>query len=271
MDEIPANARIGGLFAVNSLQCTAMEWTDKALVLHVGRFREADIWVRLLTRRQGVLTAFAFGGSRSRRRFCGCLDIGNSIVCRVKGTRTGAYLALQEASLLQGLRRLRTDGQRLGLAMNCLRFLEVLDVQGEEAHGAFVLAEDILRLLEEDFPPLPLLALLFRLRMASDQGFAPFLHACALCGRQTRADENWQFLLDRGGLACRDCRVTGRYALELTLASLDFLRTVQDSAPFLWDASRLSPAERRQCGRVVDAFVQYHLGIAWEEGRFRRV
>ena len=248
-----------------------MEWTDKALVLRVGRFREADMWVRLLTRRQGILTAFAFGGSRSRRRFSGCLDIGNSIICRVKSTRAAGYLALQEASLLQGLRRLRTDGQRLGLGMNCLRFLEVLDVQGEEAQGAFTLAEDILRLLEEALSPPPLLALLFRLRIASDQGFAPFLRSCARCGRQAQTGEDWQFLLDRGGLLCPDCRVTGPYALDLALASLDFLRTVQNSTPLLWDASRLNPADRRQCGRVVDAFVQYHLGIAWEEGRFRRV
>jgi DNA repair protein RecO (recombination protein O) len=247
-----------------------MEWTDKALVLHVGRFREADMWVRLLTRRQGILTAFAFGGSRSRQRFCGCLDIGNSIMCRMKRTRAGAYLALQEASLLQGLRRLRTDGQRLGLAMNCLRFLEALDVQ-EEAHNAFALAEDILRILEEEPLPPPLLALLFRLRIASDQGFAPFLHGCAQCGRRARPGEDWQFLLDQGGLRCPDCRATGPYALDLTFAALDFLRAVQTSAPQLWDASRLAPAERRQCGRVVDAFVQYHLGIAWEEGRFRRV
>jgi DNA repair protein RecO (recombination protein O) len=248
-----------------------MEWTDRALVLHVGRFREADMWVRLLTRRQGVLTAFAFGGSRSRRRFCGCLDIGNSILCRVKSTRAAGYLALQEASLLLGLRRLRTDGQRLGLAMNCLRFLELLDVQGEEAQGAFALAEDLLRLLEDESPPPPLLALLFRLRIASDQGFAPFLHGCVRCGRQARTGEDWQFLLDRGGLLCPHCRVTGSYALDLAFAGLDFLRTVQSSAPLLWDAARLQPAERRQCGRVIDAFVQYHLGIAWEEGRFRRV
>ena len=240
-------------------------------MLHVGRFREADMWVRLLTRRQGLLTAIAFGGSRSRRRFCGCLDIGNSILCRVKSVRAAGYLALQEASLLQGLRRLRTDGQRLGLAMNCLRFLEVLGVQGEEAHEALVLTEDVLRLLEEECPPPPLLALLFRLRIASDQGFAPFLHGCAQCGRQAWAGEDWQFLLDRGGLLCPDCRATGSYALELAYASLDFLRTVQNSTPLLWDASRLAPSERRQCGRVIDAFVQYHLGIAWEEGRFRRV
>ena len=42
-----------------------MEWTDTALVLHVGRFREADLWVRLLAPGQGLVTAFAFGGSNA--------------------------------------------------------------------------------------------------------------------------------------------------------------------------------------------------------------
>ena len=54
-----------------------MEWSDTALVLGVGRFRESDLWLRMLTRRHGIVSAFAFGGSRSRKRFCGCLDLFN--------------------------------------------------------------------------------------------------------------------------------------------------------------------------------------------------
>ena len=36
------------------------EWTDTALVLHVGKFRETDLWIRLLALEQGLITAFAF-------------------------------------------------------------------------------------------------------------------------------------------------------------------------------------------------------------------
>ena len=54
-----------------------MQWTDDALVLRIGKFREADMWVRFLARDKGLVTAFAFGGSRSRRRFTGCLDAFN--------------------------------------------------------------------------------------------------------------------------------------------------------------------------------------------------
>ena len=39
-----------------------MEFSEKALVLKVGRFREIDAWVRLFSPIRGIYTAFAFGG-----------------------------------------------------------------------------------------------------------------------------------------------------------------------------------------------------------------
>lgn len=92
-----------------------MEWSDTALVLGVGRFRESDLWLRMLTRRHGIVSAFAFGGSRSRKRFCGCLDLFNELQISTKTTRNGMYLSLQEGNLIRGPRRLRTDWNRLGI------------------------------------------------------------------------------------------------------------------------------------------------------------
>lgn len=83
-----------------------MEWSDTALVLGVGRFRESDLWLRMLTRRHGIVSAFAFGGSRSRKRFCGCLDLFNELQISTKTTRNGMYLSLQEGNLIRGPRRL---------------------------------------------------------------------------------------------------------------------------------------------------------------------
>lgn len=79
-----------------------MEWTDTALVLHVGKFRETDLWIRLLALEQGLITAFAFGGSRSRRRFAGCLDVFNVIRTHVVSSRDGQFLNMQESTLLEG-------------------------------------------------------------------------------------------------------------------------------------------------------------------------
>ena len=180
-----------------------MEWSDTALVLGVGRFREADLWVRLLTRRHGIVSAFAFGGSRSRKRFCGCLDLFNELQVSTRTTRNGMYLSLLEGNLIRGPRRLRTDWNRLGMFMNCVRFVEALGVPPDGATGAFLLLKDTLELLEEAESVQDILPVLFRLRLASQQGYAPALDVCASCGR--KEFDQAGFLVSEGTVVCPDC------------------------------------------------------------------
>lgn len=247
------------------------EWTDHALVLRLGRFREADLWLKLLCRHHGLLTLFAFGGSRSRRRFCGCLDVLNSLQCRVRVSGRSRFLNLEEAVLLEGPQALRQDWRRMGLAANCLRFVEALGVNEEGAGEAFALVEDLRRTLEADAGAPPLLPQLFRLRFAGAMGFAPNLGACGLCGRAVEGSA--VFAVDEGQLYCTACqtRRRARYGIALGVAGLDLLRHVQQEFPSVWRPRKLPPDEWRACGRLIDGFVQYHLGLAWDKGRFRRV
>lgn len=256
-----------------------MEWSDTALVLGVGRFRESDVWLRMLTRRHGIVTAFAFGGSRSRKRFCGCLDLFNELRVSTKTTRNGLYLSLQEGILLQGPQRLRSDWNRVGMFMNCVRFAEALGVSAEGSAEAFSLLKETLAVLEGAERVQDLLPVLFRLRLASQQGYAPALDACARCGK--RIFDPAGFLVAEGTVLCPDCLAHRENIVEISGKSLDVLRRVQEESPLRWEfvASGLSegagdvliPAERRECARAVDGFVQYHLGLTWDKGRFRKV
>ena len=235
-----------------------MEWTEQALVIRLGAFRETDLWVRLLCRSRGLLTVFAFGGSRSRRRFCGCLDVLNELDCRVKSSRDGRFLNLEEAGLRHGPQRLRQDWQRMGIAVNCLRFVEALGVAEENAAEAYALLRDFARTADEAPELPPLSPLFFRWRLAGTLGLAPDMEHCGVC-RTCRAE------LTAAGI------VPERYGVELTTTALDVLRRVQQEFPSEWRRSPLLPADRRACGRAIDGFVQYHLGLAWENGYFRRV
>lgn len=247
-----------------------MEWTDTALVLHVGRFRETDMWLRLLSQHRGIFNVFAFGGSRSRKRFCGCLDLLNTVACRVKATRNGSYLALQEGVLLKGPQKLRGDYSRLGMVMNCVRFTEALGIGREGGPSAFALLAEVMQVMESEQPISPLLPLLFRLRMASEQGFAPAFDRCGLCGDAITGAAT--FLVNEGEVQCPRCLDRpGAYAVEIPAKGLELLRTVQTLPLDCWDTDALSLAEKRACARTVDGFVQYHLGIAWENGRFKKV
>ncbi len=247
-----------------------MEWTDTALVLHVGRFREADLWVRLLALEQGLVTVFAFGGSRSRRRFTGCLDVFNVIRARVTASRDGQFLNMQESTLLEGPERLRRDWRRQGMAANCVRFMEALGVPPDASPFSFSLLRELLGLLENEERPPELAPLFFRFRLAAEQGYAPDLRGCFRCGKPLDSFERAYVLVGEGLACCPDCRPRGGMSLALGQESLDVLRKVQEYSPSRWAALEPSPDSRREAGRLIDAFVRYHLGLEWVNGRFRR-
>ena len=252
-----------------------MEWSDSALVLGMGRFREADLWVRLLTRRHGIVSAFAFGGSRSRRRFAGCLDLFNELQISTRSTGNGMYLALLEARLLQGPRRLRTDWRRVGMFMNCVRFLEAFGVSSESSPAVFRLMKRVFEVLEEAEQVSDIFPVFFRLRLASEDGYAPSLGACAQCGCEFPSSGG--LLVSEGALFCSSCLQDGHGRGTVSSVgpeALATLRTVQAAEPSCWPvdmaAGPFSSAARQECARAIDGFVQYHLGLIWDRGRFRR-
>ncbi len=248
-----------------------MEWNDAAVVLQTGKFRERDMWLRIFTQKRGLMTVFAFGGSRSRRRFCGCLDVLNTINCRLKSSRNGQYLAMEEGTLLHGPQKLRYDFARLGMVMNCVKFIEAFGISQDGAASAYALLQEMLLFFEEESTPHALFPVLFRLRIASEQGFAPTWHECAICGKHPT---DAVFHMDEGICRCKNCPPIGKslaYSIQLPPNVLFLLKKIEFLPPAKWGAETLTANERYACFRAVDGFVQFHLGIKWEDGRFRRV
>ena len=247
-----------------------MQWTDEAIVLRLGKFRETDLWVRFLSREKGLVTAFAFGGSRSRRRFTGCLDVFNVISVSVASSRDGRFLNMREATLLEGPERLRRDWQRQGMAANCVRFLEAMDVPPDNAGAAFELMRGTMHLLEQEGAALtPLTPMLFRFRLAPDQGYVPDLGSCARCGRPLAGLPQVNFVVGEGAACCPECRRYGDMSLSLGQEALDVLAKVKEYSPEAWESLSPSPESARQASRLIDAFVRYHLGLEWINGRFK--
>lgn len=248
-----------------------LQWTDDALVLRVGKFREADLWVRLLARERGLLTAFAFGGSRSRRRFTGCLDVFNVIRASAALSHDGRFLNLQESTLLAGPDRLRRDWRRQGMAANCVRFLEAMGVPPDNAGAVFGLMRGMLEFLEREDDVPAVMPVLFRFRLAAEQGYAPELHLCSRCGRDLHAEARVHFLVGEGSVCCTDCRRPGDMSLVLEQEALDVLGKVKEYSPESWGRLHPSPEGARQAARLIDAFVRYHLGLEWGNGRFKSI
>ncbi len=253
-----------------------MEFTDRVLILRVGRFRETDLWVRFLSPKRGIMSAFAFGGSRSRRRFSGCLDLFNEVFFSVKTTRNGLYNALQEGVLLRGPLKLRDDWHRLGIATNCAKFVEAFGIAPDGAEKAHAALTEMLAVLEGDTLPEMPFPMLFRAKTAFDQGYALELIRCSGCGMALAEFPHVGFSVREGCFFCASCmgRERGGNFLPVGHETLDALAHVQEYSPLQWTSGvmeSLSPRGQRNFAQVVDAFIEHHVGLRWHNNRFIRV
>ena len=252
-----------------------MHATEKALVLKVGRFREADVWVRLLTPARGVFNAFAFGGSRSRRRFVGCLDPLSHVLFTIGSSRQGDYTVLEEGSLLNNFPAVRAESSLTGVAVNCIKFVEALEVGTNDAQPVYDLLLETLETLEEGPAQSEFFPWLFRARLAFDIGFRPDFTTCGLCGRKVDGVEGHRFLVEKGLVGCPTCLSGGKpidgLARPVSTGVLRALDWMQRSRPRDWANVAMDPEVRRQSLQAIELFVAYHLGLSWENGLYKKV
>lgn len=239
-----------------------LEWKDQAIILRLGHFHDADIWCRALVRKHGLHTVFAFGGAKSRHRFCGCLDILNILDSRITGSRRTGYLTLQEATLLQGPRKLRKDWRGMGIVANCLQFVDKLAIGPDNAPASFELVQDLCSLMEKKEPVSSYVPIFFRLRMVSALGYAPDFAACASCGASLTGAG--LFLANEGRLFCAKCARERSYAdkkhgFPLQADTSRLLCHAQQMLPSQWRLEDFSAPAMRQAARAIDGFVQFHV------------
>ena len=247
------------------------EFNEQVLILKVGRFRETDCWVRLFSPSHGVMTAFAFGGSRSRRRFLGCLDSLNHVLFRIKSARGGRYFSLEEGALLNGFPALRRDPLRMGMAVNCLKFAEMVHVGTQGASSSYSLLLDVLTFLDGGGSVDPLLPLFFRAKVACEQGYAPQVEACAACGLDLAGMTAPAFSIDGGRVYCQKCRLPRENWIRVHPEALRVLSALKRDSSLVSSPPDLCRQGRQDLFALMDAFVQFHLGLFWDKGRFRRV
>lgn len=269
------------------------EWTGEGVILKVGRFREIDCWVRFFSPSQGLVTAMAFGGSRSRRRFCGCLDALNSVLFKVRFFPAKGRHVLEEGTLLRGFPRLRRDAARTGLAANCLQFIQALRITPEEAPAVHGLLVETLDVLDQAEHIAPVFAQLFRAKLCFTQGYAPELTCCSGCGlpmaepqgagrpvgqerlRSAGLPERGEaslsggiLAMDSGGVYCAHCPSEDIHQLRIGPETRSILESLACSGPWQWANLPMSSQTRGELFQIVDGYVRRHLGLSWRNGRF---
>lgn len=250
------------------------EWIEEAIVLRVGHFREIDLWLKLLLPKTGLLSSFAFGGSRSRHRFPGCLDVFNTL----KGhfaQRKGQFYTLEEADLVRSPANLRKNWTNTGIVANCVRFLEAVGIGEENSEQSYALMQETISLGDGESALSAVFPVFFRFHLACRIGYMPHLLHCVECGRELL--EKAFFHVQDGYVFCAQChgQIAGRFSssshtVALFPRELELLDHVAHTLPSAWNFS-YSRREEEVCAKIIDDFIRYHLGIIWEHGTFRKI
>jgi len=250
------------------------EFTEEVIVLRIGQFREIDCWVRFFSPSRGIVSAFAFGGYRSRRRFPGCLDILNQVMFKVVSNPTGKYFYLQEGSLLQRFSGISRNMSRLGIAVNCIKFLEAAHLGGSDSRSVYYIILNTLQLLNSQAYVPAAFPLLFRAKVTGEYGFYPNITSCSLCGKEVDNDleSNYIFILQEGKICCTQC--VSRFCkqgIKLRGIALAGLEGVFRNDPSSWGNDLVFEKLDKMAMQAMDLFVRHHLGLIWSAGRFRIV
>ena len=237
-----------------------MNFSEKMLVIRTGRFKEYDLWVRFLSPSNGILTGFAFGGCRSRKRFSGCLDALNLVLFKISSGKRNNYLVLEEGSLINGYPELKKDSSRLGMALNSLRFVQQICPEGDDSSGIYSLMLDYLETMESN-PGIPsFFPLLFRARASFNHGYQPSLDFCCRCGLELNKIAQPVFLYSEGKVACAKCRRDNDRVLKTHRESLIFLKALNSTCPIQWAGWTPDAIILQDCFQMVESLVEYHLG-----------
>ncbi len=235
-------------------------------MLNVKNFRDNDVIVKFISSSYGILSCFAFGGRKSRRRFPGCLEELNHVIFKVKSPRMGNYLFLEEGILLDRFSNLHLSPNTLGIAKNCQKFLESLieDHSQKEIFNVFL---QLLKTLDRDNKiSSPFLPIFFRARVAREMGWFPEIESCNGCGRLLKAEAYVRFHPMRGHIYCKDC---GRKnAILFSHYIHRRMRNIFFSEPSTWNQPKLSSKEEGKLARALDIFIKWNVRVIWDRGRF---
>jgi DNA repair protein RecO len=177
---------------------------DKALILHLVPYRDADLMVSMLAAERGRVDAAAPSGRKSRKRFQAGLDKFCLVEVELATDRQGRH-RLRSSRLLDAMDGLRTDIERMAAAELACEVVRATAPEGGDAGALLDPVVALLKLLTAVEPsrvgPVTWGGLIWIL---TAQGFLAQDCRCARCGEVSDPVEDLFFSLSSGALRCRE-------------------------------------------------------------------
>lgn len=193
-----------------------MLYRDRGVVLRTHKLGEADRIIVLMTEGRGKVRAVAKGVRKTKSRIGGRLEPTAHVSLLVHEGRS--LDVINQVETIDSNRHVREDLERLGDGLALVEAVDQVAQEGEANRPIYTMLAAALRTLDEAETRPPLLVGAFYWKLLTEEGVAPVLDECVVCGDTDLV----AFEVSEGGTLCRQ----HRRGLPVETETLDLVRRV---------------------------------------------
>lgn len=232
----------------------------RSIILKKQPWGEADELALFIGRDLGWLTGVAKNARKSRVRFGGHLEPLALVDLTLRPRKRDPLVWIDDAQLVRGYTRIRTDLFRVAW---CSYLLELSSVLLPEANPDLDVFDFFLRLLEllESSSPSVLQLLLEEIHLLGLLGYAPRFDLCVVCGRMLDPGQDALFSASKGGACHLTCLADQtEVCVGLSPTTLAAVKRGLNAGPRVVERIRLGKKGQRELRQALSAFVRYLRG-----------
>jgi len=196
--------------------------TDRGFVLSAFPSGEADKWVRLLTRENGKIRAYARGVRKPKSKLAPALELFTESSFILHAQKRGDSYGLSQAKVLNGHPDLKKDLNAISLLQLLADILLGCLPDAEPHPVLFDGVKDLLRGWETHPEHREQILAAFVLRFMRDGGYPMEFTECTECGESLQGKKAL-LVPHRGGALCPSCGSSGPARLQVNPQSLAWL------------------------------------------------
>ncbi|HMA67352.1 MAG TPA: DNA repair protein RecO [Desulfosalsimonadaceae bacterium] len=235
--------------------------STSAILLRRIAYSEYDLILTLFTLAFGRISMIAKYARKSRKRFCGTLELFSEIGAVGSVPEKGGLPVLQEAWVKNPFAGIRGDLQRTAYASYWSELVLAWLEEGRAQENIYHLLRFSLDALDSGRSPAAA-SIVFQLYFLQFSGLGPNLQRCSRCGifLEDMPGDRCGFDLAKGGLVCQQCTTSRRLPISLSRGTVKQLLWLQSSRLRKVERLKFSEPALRESLSFLEAFVPYHLG-----------
>jgi DNA repair protein RecO (recombination protein O) len=230
----------------------------EAIVIKTLKYHETSKIATLYTKRFGKISIIAKGIRKTDSKYGGIIETIN-LISAIFYYKSGKNVhLLKECDIVNSFNDVRSDLNKTAVAYAILELLNYTIVEEEENEKIYNLLVNVINIMSEVKKNVINLYWYFALKLLCELGFTINFSKCVKCNREDLLNKVY-FIIDEGGLVCKDCSRTKDTDFDISFETLKILNKLQEIP--IHSVCNIIPSARSvmEINEILHRFMRYHI------------